>query len=107
MFTDECKNNVIESENDPEKQLIIGQYLIEGCQHFPFNIQIGLKYLKKSFKNNFLKVFIYYCQILIEGKNITKNHQKVTKLLNSKMNDNREIYSLIFGKMIKNNSQAK
>lgn len=42
-----CKKFVIEAENDPQKQFLVGQYLFEGQDFYPQNPQIGIKYLKK------------------------------------------------------------
>lgn len=93
---------VKEAENDPEKQFIVAISLIEGYDGFPFNTQLGINYLKKSYKKGCINSLIYYCKLLIKGKIIPKNINKLTKLLDSYLKDNEALYMLLKGKNYKN-----
>lgn len=92
---------VKEAENDPEKQFIVGISLIEGHDGFPFDSELGIDYLKRSYKKGCINSLIYYCKLLIKGKIIPKNINKLTKLLDSYLKDNEALYMLLKGKHFK------
>lgn len=98
----EFKRIVEDAINDLEKQFQLSQHLIEGQFNFPFNAQLGIQYLKQSIRNGYSESLIYYCQLLINGKVIPKNHAKVKKILETKFKSQESIYSFFIGKLLKN-----
>lgn len=71
-LNEDCKKIVKDAECNYENQFKLGQYLIEGQYHFPINVQLGIKYLKNSFKNGCIDALIYYCKMFIKGYIVPK-----------------------------------
>ncbi|KAK8898172.1 hypothetical protein M9Y10_000444 [Tritrichomonas musculus] len=97
----ECKDLVEEAENDPNKQFIIAQHLIEGQEKFPRNVQLGIKYLKLSMKSGVKNSAVYYCKMLIKGNEIPTNLQKVRKVIDNLLNKQQDLYLYLYGKLYK------
>lgn len=98
----ECRELIKQAENDSEKQFLIAQYLIEGQLFFPFNPEIGIKYLKQSIKLGNINSALYFCKMLIKGEIIHKNYKKAQKLLETIIKEkDLGSYYLINGKICK------
>lgn len=96
-----CKKIVEEAENDPEKQFLVGTFLIEGKNDFPQNIEIGIKYLERSISKGCLDSVVYLSQILIEGKLIPSDFLRAKKYLSQYLNKDDGRVFLLYGKILK------
>lgn len=65
-----CQNLIDEAKTDPNKQFLVGKFLIEGKQNFPKKLWIGLKYLEESISSGCIDSVIYYCRMYIEGTDV-------------------------------------
>ena len=99
-LSEKSQELIIEAESgDIEKQLIVGQNLIEGRYDFPIDTKIGLDFMKESINKGNKDSLVYYIKMIIKGKVIPQNHQKVVKLLESKLKDDQSVYSFLYGKL--------
>ena len=76
-----CQQLVHEAETDTEKQFLVGKSIFEGTLGFPKNLALGIQYLKLSIKKGSIESAIYYCRILIEGKQVPANLEKAEEYL--------------------------
>ena len=95
-----CQELVVEAENDPIKQLFIGQCLIEGKNDFPTNIELGMKYLEQSIASGNLESVIYLSQKLIKGDVITRDLKRAKKYLKKYFNQNNQTIVNLYGKVL-------
>ena len=100
-LNDKCKQLVLDANNDSDKQFTIAKSLIEGLDYFPFNSQVGIKYLKHSFKSGNIEALIYYCRLLIKGNVVPSNLEKAKKIVQIKLNDQEALSLLLMGKIMK------
>ena len=92
LIKDKSRNLVRQAETDPEKQFVVGMNLVEGVNDFPRNVQLGVKYLKISYKSGNEDSVVYYIRMLIKGDYIPRNHKKAMKLLETRMKHNKSMY---------------
>ncbi|KAK8891437.1 hypothetical protein M9Y10_028646 [Tritrichomonas musculus] len=101
LKNEESINLIKEAENDPQKQYIIADYLINGKFEFNRNVELGLKYLKISMNNGNIDSIIFYIRMLIQGEVIPSNHKKAKKLLDKNLLNDISAYSLLYGILYK------
>ena len=91
-----------------EFDFIIGRSLIEGLNDFPFDLKIGLDYIKKSIKNGNKESLIYYIEMLIKGKILPQDLIKASKLVNQlNQGEYRSTYFNLVGKIFKKKVKLK
>lgn len=89
-----------------EFYFIIGRSLIEGLNDFPFDLKIGLDYIKKSIKNGNKESLIYYIKMLIKGKCIPQNLVQATELIDQlNQEEYRSTYFNLVGQIFKKEGQ--
>ena len=94
------KNNqklLEEVRSKPEKQFEIGQFLIEGMNDFPENINAGFQYIEQSANNNYIEAIIYYIRELIKGKIIHQDFTKANEYLSKIHRYDKEVILLLKG----------
>lgn len=94
------KNNqklLEEARSKPEKQFEIGQFLIEGMNDFPENINAGFQYIEQSVNNNYIEAIIYYIRELIKGKIIHQDFTKANEYLSKIHRSDKEVILLLKG----------
>ncbi|KAK8886585.1 hypothetical protein M9Y10_042049 [Tritrichomonas musculus] len=96
-----CQSFVKEAENDPNKQFIVGKYLIQGSDGYPHNTQLGIKYLKKSASNGCNASMIYLCKLFIDGEIIPQDLQEAKEILKGINDESDADYLLQMGRISK------
>lgn len=105
---EDCKKIVQEAEKDPKKQYEIGIHLIKCQYYFPQDIELGIKYLRKSIKGGCKDSLIYYFKMLIKGKVIPQNIEKARKLLdNNILKNDKGTYYFLLGLLEKKQKEYK
>ena len=99
-LNDQCKQLVIEAENNPEKQFYIGTYLIKGQNNFPLNVDLGIKYLERSISKGNVNSALYLSKILVDGILIAKDYKKAMSYLSKFYRKDDRIY-YPYGKVLK------
>ena len=92
---------VTQALTDPETQLTVGKYLIEGKESFPRNIEIGLKYLKESIACGCLKSVLYYSNMLIKGDIIPQDIESAKRLLFKHLKEDDSMVHFLYGLVLK------
>lgn len=108
-LNEESKAMVKNAKENSTDLFLIGKSLIEGIDPFSQNTSIGIRYLKKSFKNGCIQSLIYYCRMMIKGSEIPLNLQKARKIAQTKIS-NESLSLLLLGltyKKEKNFVEAK
>lgn len=98
-LSEECQGQIVEAENDPEKQFYIGTYLIEGKEGFPLNIDLGIKYLERSISYNNIESTYYLGEMLFKGKIVEQDLQKAKKYLLKQLNANDSRIDILYSKI--------
>lgn len=98
-LSEECQGQVVEAENDPEKQFYIGTFLIEGKEGFPLNIDLGVKYLEMSISYNNIESTYYLCEMLFKGKMVEQDLEKAKKYLSKQLIANDSRIDILYSKI--------
>lgn len=66
-LNDKCQKLIVDSENDHQKQFLIGKYFIKGEKDFPLNIEVGIKFIEKSINGENIDALFYMYDVLQKG----------------------------------------
>lgn len=83
-LTIECQKLTKEAECDPKKQLIVGKYLIRGEKNFPYDMPLGIEYLKTSTSNGCQESALFLADTYIN----TNDTQAAREILDQFHDDN-------------------
>ena len=102
LLNDVSPQTIEEAESgDTVRQLEVRQSLIKGRHDFPFDVKTGLNFLKASLKGENKEAATFYIKILIDGRVLPKNHEKVRKLINIHFNRDESVRLHLHGKVLK------
>lgn len=99
---DEDRKHLIdEAENDPIKQCIVGQFLVEGIEGFPQETDLGIQYLDKSIEAGCTQACNYYCNLLIRGQFVDYNLELAEKYLEKQSKSHNGTVFLLYGRVMR------
>lgn len=99
QLDEDRKKLIEEAENDPIKQCIVGQFLVEGIEGFPQETDVGIQYLDRAIKANCTEACTYYCNLLIRGQFVDYNLELAKTYLETQLKSHDGTVYLLYGRV--------
>ena len=98
---DDRRRLVEEAENDPVKQCIVGQFLVEGIEGFPQETDVGVQYLERAIGTGYTEAVCYYCNLLIRGQFVSLDLDLAKQYLETQLHSHDGTIYLLYGRVMR------